>query len=79
MNITDKSKEYAEGKALSAITSAIEDAYAAGYQEGYEDGYANREKPETPSKYNNVSYINWFINAFITFIICFGLFLVYSL
>lgn len=58
MNITDKSKEYAEGKALSAITSAIEDAYAAGYQEGYEDGYANREKPETPIKYNNVSYIN---------------------
>ena len=58
MNITDKSKEYAEGKALSAITTAIEDAYAAGYQEGYEDGYANREKPETPSKYNNVSYIN---------------------
>jgi hypothetical protein len=58
MNITEKSKEYAEGKALSAITSAIEDAYAAGYQEGYAAGYENRDKPEEPAKYNNVSYIN---------------------
>ena len=58
MDITDKSKEYAEGKALSAITSAIEDAYAAGYQEGYAAGYENRDKPEEPAKYNNVSYIN---------------------
>ena len=58
MNITEKSKEYAEGKALSAITTAIEEAYATGYQEGYADGYANREKPETPIKYNIVSYID---------------------
>ena len=58
MDIRDKSKEYAEGKALSAITSAIEDAYAAGYQEGYAAGYENRDKPEEPAKYNNVSYIN---------------------
>ena len=58
MDITDKSKEYAEGKALSAITSAIEDAYAAGYQEGYAAGYENRDKPEEPAKYNNVFYIN---------------------
>lgn len=58
MNITEKSKEYAEGKALNAITAAIEQAYADGYQEGYADGYANREKPESPIKYNNVSYID---------------------
>lgn len=58
MSITEKSKEYAEGKALNAITTAIEEAYATGYQEGYADGYANREKPETPIKYNNVSYID---------------------
>lgn len=58
MDITEKSKEYAEGKALSAITSAIENAYAAGYQEGYKAGYENRDKPEGPTKYNNVSYIN---------------------
>ena len=58
MSIEEKSREYAEGKALSAITTAIEEAYATGYQEGYADGYANREKPETPIKYNLVSYID---------------------
>lgn len=58
MNITDKSKKYAEGKALNAITAAIEDAYSAGYLEGYADGYANREKPEALPKYKNVSYID---------------------
>lgn len=58
MDIKEKSKEYAEGKALSAITTAIEEAYATGYQDGYADGYANREKPETPIKYNMVSYID---------------------
>lgn len=58
MNITEKSKQYAEGKAFNAITAAIEQAYADGYNEGYADGYENREKPEGPIKYNNVSYID---------------------
>ena len=58
MDIKEKAKDYAEGKALSAIATAIEEAYATGYQEGYADGYANREKPDTPIKYNNVSYID---------------------
>ncbi len=58
MDITEKSKEYAEGKALNAITTALEDAYAAGYREGYAAGYENRDKPEEPAKYNNVFYIN---------------------
>jgi len=58
MDIKEKAKEYAEGKALCAITSAIEEAYATGYQEGYADGYANREKPDTQLKYNKVSYID---------------------
>ena len=38
MNITEKSKEYAKGKAIDAITAAIEQAYADGYNEGYSDG-----------------------------------------
>jgi len=38
MDIKEKAKIYAEGKALNAITSAIEDAYAAGYKDGYNDG-----------------------------------------
>ena len=44
MNIIEKSKEYAEGKALNAITSAIEEAYAAGYKAGFSDGCASKEK-----------------------------------
>ena len=31
MNIVEKSKQYAQGKALEAMTSAIEKAYADGY------------------------------------------------
>lgn len=58
MDIKEKAKKYAEGKALSAITIAVEEAYATGYQEGYADGIANREKPEAPIKYNIVSYID---------------------
>ncbi len=34
MNITEKAKEYAKGKALEAITSAIEQAYVDGYNDG---------------------------------------------
>ena len=37
MDIVEKSKEYAKGKALDAITSAIEQAYAKGYEAGYND------------------------------------------
>ena len=34
MDITERSKEYAQGKALDAITSAIEQAYTDGYNDG---------------------------------------------
>ena len=34
MNIKEKSKLYAEGKALEAISTAIEQAYEAGYNDG---------------------------------------------
>lgn len=37
MDINEKAKMYAEGKALDAITSAIEEAYANGYRDGYKD------------------------------------------
>lgn len=58
MDIKEKAKAYAEGKAQDAITTAIEEAYAAGYKDGYDDGYANREKPDAPIKYKNVIYID---------------------
>ena len=35
MDILEKSKEYAAGKALDAMTATIAEAYAAGYKEGY--------------------------------------------
>ena len=38
MNVQEKSKEYAQGKALDAITAAIEQAYTDGYVAGYNDG-----------------------------------------
>lgn len=37
MDILEKAKKYAEGKALEAITSALEEAYANGYKAGWED------------------------------------------
>ena len=37
MNITEKAKEYAEGKAMEALTSAIEKAYTDGYNAGLND------------------------------------------
>lgn len=52
MNISEKAKEYAEGKALNALTSAIEEAYADGYNAGYNDALENKEvkKPEDLDK-----------------------------
>ena len=58
MDIKEKAKAYAEGKALSAINMAIEEAYAAGYQEGYNDGFAGRVMPEPPQKYRPLTYID---------------------
>ena len=58
MDITEKAKSYAEGKALDAMTTAIEKAYASGYKDGYDDGYANREKPESEVKYEDLKYVD---------------------
>ena len=38
MNVQEKSKEYAKGKALDAITAAIEQAYTDGYEAGFNAG-----------------------------------------
>lgn len=50
MNIDQKAKKYAEGKALEAFTKSIEEAYTQGYHDGYKDGL-NRSEP-------NVEYID---------------------
>ena len=42
MNVIEKAKEYAKGKALSVISDAIVQAYADGYNEGYNKGINSR-------------------------------------
>lgn len=52
MNIIEKSKEYAKGKALEAISTAIEQAYEAGYN----DGLRHRENQLLESMEEDVEY-----------------------
>ena len=54
MNITEKSKEYAKGKALEAITTAIEQAYA----DGYNDGLKHLEKEKLEAMKDGVEYVD---------------------
>lgn len=58
MNINEKAKEYAEGKALEAITTAIEEAYASGYKEGYEAGLAAQEPAALEEENDGVEYVD---------------------
>ena len=52
MNIADKSKEYAKGKALDAMTAAIEQAYA----DGYNDGLKHYENERLESIVDGIEY-----------------------
>ena len=52
MNIIEKSKEYAKGKALEAISTAIEQAYEAGYN----DGMRHRENQLLESMEEDVEF-----------------------
>ena len=54
MNITEKSKEYAEGKAIDAISAAIEQAYV----DGYNDGLKHYENERLESIVDGVEYID---------------------
>ena len=58
MDIKEKAKTYAEGKALEAITSAIEDAYAAGYKDGYKDGINKVDVEPLYEIVDGVTYID---------------------
>ena len=58
MNIAEKSKEYAEGKALNAFSAVIEEAYAEGYKAGYQDGYDTRDKTSPIELEYGVSYLD---------------------
>ena len=58
MDIREKAKQYADGKALSAINAAIEEAYAEGYKAGYEDGYAKREEVNPIVLNDGVEYVD---------------------
>lgn len=52
MDIKERSKEYAEGKALSAFTSALEQAYA----DGYNDGLKHYENERLESFVDGIEY-----------------------
>lgn len=54
MNITEKSKEYAKGKAMDAISAAIEQAYA----DGYNDGMQHRENEMLEAVKDGVQYVD---------------------
>ena len=54
MDIVKKSKEYAEGKALEAISSAIAQAYA----DGYRDGLQHLENERLESLKTGVTYVD---------------------
>lgn len=58
MDITEKAKMYAEGKALEAITSAIEKAYAEGYKDGYKDGIAKTGIEPLVEIVDGITYID---------------------
>ena len=58
MNIKDKAKEYAEGKAINALTAAIESAYAEGYNAGFNDGVASKEGEKPDDLDDGVEYVD---------------------
>ncbi len=58
MNISEKAKAYAEGKAVSALTIAIEAAYADGYNAGFADGLASKEGEKPDNLDDGVEYVD---------------------
>ena len=54
MDIKDRSKEYAKGKALDAMTAAIEQAY----EDGYNDGLKHYENERLESFVDGIEYKN---------------------
>lgn len=57
MNILEKSKEYAQGKAMEAMTAAIEQAFEVGYNEGYKAGLQARDSL-SELETNGVEYVD---------------------
>lgn len=58
MDIKEKAKMYAEGKAFDAISSAIENAYAEGYKDGYKDGIAKADIEPPVEIVDGIRYID---------------------
>jgi len=57
MNIEEKARKFAEGKAMAALDQAIQEAYA----EGYRDGYKDREEEipvELQENKDNTEYVD---------------------
>ena len=58
MEIKEKAKSYAEGKALDSITAAIEHAYEDGYKDGYKDGVSNLEPLILQGNHEDIEYVD---------------------
>ena len=58
MDIKEKAKSYAEGKALDSITAAIEHAYEEGYKDGYKDGVSNLEPLILQGNHEDIEYVD---------------------
>ena len=58
MEIKEKAKSYAEGKALDSITAAIEHAYEEGYKDGYKDGVSNLEPLILQGNHEDIEYVD---------------------
>lgn len=58
MDIEERAKMYAEGKALEAITSAIEEAYANGYRDGYKDGISKADVQPPLEIVDGITYVD---------------------
>ena len=58
MDIKERAKQYAEGKAQEAITSVIEQAYADGYTAGCKDGFDYWENLWKSKMVNGVEYVD---------------------
>lgn len=54
MEITEKAKEYAKGKAMDALTTVIEQAYA----DGYNDGLNRLKNEELEAEKEHVKYVS---------------------
>ncbi len=56
--ITEKAKNYADGKVLEALTAAVENAYTDGYKAGYNDAIEKLNNGAQELESDGVTYVD---------------------